>query len=318
MAVLEETPRIIRWVGIHRRPTTLCFSAIRLCHLLTIHTVLGSANDSHEACQSTSPLKNCANQLLPPPVVWTRQDTWREIDVHCASCESGASGTAKPRGEEDGHLTIAFNAFNIWELRATKINMKEDRFVLNTPTSCFASSRCLCMLLFPPTGCTNALCDNKINRIPPSCRPDSEFLARCLGHHMPASASMRYEIVSCSVAPCVMTLAECRDWMSEGPFDTITEYQLSGSLRRISHCKYVKPRQTIQKSWKNKTQLLICIPSPYFGFTLGIIERVAGSPGASPIITGLDTPISISTAAQNGAEMLDVAMATETWRGDNA
>ena len=188
--------------------------------------------------QSTQELRQSATS---PPVVWTRQDTWREIDVHCASCESGASGTAKPRGEEDGHLTIASNAFNIWELRATKINMKEDRFVLNTPTSCFASSRCLCMLLFPPTGYTNALCDNKINRIPPSCRPDSEFLARCLGHRMPASASMRYEIVSCSVAPCVMTLAECRDWMSEGPFDTITEYQLSGSLRRISHCKYVKP-----------------------------------------------------------------------------
>lgn len=176
MAVLEETPRIIRWVGIHRRPTTLCFSAIRLCHLLTIHTVLGSANDSHEACQSTSPLKNCANPLLHPSklsvvilscslfprklqalVVWTRQDTWREIDVHCASCESGASGTAKPRGEEDGHLTIAFNAFNIWELRATKINVKEDRFVLNTPTSCFASSRCLCMLLFTPL-VTQILC----------------------------------------------------------------------------------------------------------------------------------------------------------------
>ena len=110
--------------------------------------------------------------------------------------------------------------------------------------------------------------------------------------------------------------------MSERLFDTAIEYQLCGSLKRISHNKYVKPRQTNPKdNGKIKHELLIyCIRILTLAYPFqegGIVERLAGSAEASPIITGLDTPISISTADQNGAEMLDTAMAAETCRGDN-
>ena len=93
-------------------------------------------------------------------------------------------------------------------------------------------------------------------------------------------------------------------------------------LSSISHNKYVKPRQTNPKNHgKIKHELLIyCIRILTLAYPFqegGIVERLAGSAEASPIITGLDTPISISTAAQNGAEMLDMAMAAETCRGDN-